>query len=203
MIEMTPDVTTGMPPVHPARGSLLPPGGCGSERHVKVVDVSEEEQETKGSSEGADGDPDHIPGSRIVTASWIGTGLLAAAAGLTLVTSATEPVVVVVSVGLCAAGVVGFVAAYVAALGRSRTEELAVASVYFLTHGTPARVRRLLMGAFVVQIAVAVGASSLRPYTAMAFTVLAPMYGLGMAGLWGARHGTFPPRRPRRLVRRG
>ena len=27
------------------------------------------------------------------------------------------------------------------------------------------------------------------------FSVLVPMYPLGLIGLWGARHGTFPPRR--------
>ncbi len=32
------------------------------------------------------------------------------------------------------------------------------------------------------------------PYTAVAFGVLAPMLGLGLIGLWGARYGTFPAR---------
>jgi hypothetical protein len=30
----------------------------------------------------------------------------------------------------------------------------------------------------------------------LAFGILTPLYGLGIAGLWGARHGTFAPRRP-------
>ena len=31
-------------------------------------------------------------------------------------------------------------------------------------------------------------------FTAVAFGVLAPMLGLGLIGLWGARYGTFPER---------
>jgi hypothetical protein len=40
----------------------------------------------------------------------------------------------------------------------------------------------------------AVAAASIRPYTAVAFAVLAPMLGLGAMAMWGARHGTFFPR---------
>jgi hypothetical protein len=37
-------------------------------------------------------------------------------------------------------------------------------------------------------------AAGLRPYTAVAFGVLVPMFGLGLTGLWAVRSGTFPPR---------
>ena len=37
-----------------------------------------------------------------------------------------------------------------------------------------------------------VAAASIRPFTAVAFGILAPMLGLGLMGLWGARHGRFP-----------
>ena len=40
------------------------------------------------------------------------------------------------------------------------------------------------------QIAATVGQA-----LAVAFGILVPMYGLGMAGLWAARHGEFPDRR--------
>jgi hypothetical protein len=37
-----------------------------------------------------------------------------------------------------------------------------------------------------------------RPFTSLAFGVLSPLFGLAMAGLWGARHGSFGARtRPR------
>jgi hypothetical protein len=45
-----------------------------------------------------------------------------------------------------------------------------------------------------VQIALAVLTASLRPFTPLAFGVLVPVYGLGLMGLWGARHGVFASR---------
>jgi hypothetical protein len=48
-----------------------------------------------------------------------------------------------------------------------------------------------------VQVVVVVAAASIRPFTEVAFGILAPMYGLGLMALWGARHGAFPPRPPR------
>jgi hypothetical protein len=36
-----------------------------------------------------------------------------------------------------------------------------------------------------------------RPYTEVAFGILAPMFGLGLMGVWGGRYGDFPER-PRR-----
>jgi hypothetical protein len=45
-----------------------------------------------------------------------------------------------------------------------------------------------------VQTVVGVGVAAARPFTALAFSVLVPMFGLGMMALWGARHGTFTPR---------
>ena len=48
------------------------------------------------------------------------------------------------------------------------------------------------------QVVAVVVAASIRPYTEVAFGILAPMFGLGLMGLWGGRYGTFPPRRPAR-----
>ena len=45
-----------------------------------------------------------------------------------------------------------------------------------------------------VEIVAVVVAASIRPYTEVAFGILAPMFGLGLMGLWGARYGEFPPR---------
>jgi hypothetical protein len=55
-------------------------------------------------------------------------------------------------------------------------------------------VRRHLTAALAVQVAAALTVASLRPFTSAAFAILVPMYGLGLAGLWGARHGRFGPR---------
>ena len=41
---------------------------------------------------------------------------------------------------------------------------------------------------------IAVVAAATRPFTSVAFAVLAPLWGLGLAGLWAARYGTFPAR---------
>jgi hypothetical protein len=46
-----------------------------------------------------------------------------------------------------------------------------------------------------VEILVALTTASVRPFTSLAFGVLAPVYGLALAGLWGAQYGTFKPRR--------
>ena len=51
-----------------------------------------------------------------------------------------------------------------------------------------------LVGSLVAQAAIAATAAALRPFTSVAFAVLAPMWGLGLAGQWGARHGHFAPR---------
>jgi hypothetical protein len=37
-----------------------------------------------------------------------------------------------------------------------------------------------------------VTAAAARPFTALAFSVLVPMLGVGLLALWAARHGRFP-----------
>jgi hypothetical protein len=55
-------------------------------------------------------------------------------------------------------------------------------------------VRTNLLGALAAQVAVAVLTASVRPYTTLAFGTLVPVYGLGLCGLWAARHGSFGSR---------
>lgn len=101
----------------------------------------------------------------------------------------------VVAVAAFVAGCVAFVWSYAIAIGRSRTEELSVVGIYFLADGAgPAAVRRRLLLLLVAQCVIVVVAASIRPFTAVAFGVLAPMLGLGLMGLWGARYGEFPER---------
>jgi hypothetical protein len=133
--------------------------------------------------------------SRIVRASWIGTAILLVAAGLAVAWPDTLAVpYAAVSVLCFLAGCGAFVWSYGIAVGRSREEELSVAGIWMLSGSTPAPIRRLLFGALVLQVLIVVVAAAIRPFTAVAFGVLAPMYGLGLAGLWGARYGTFPAR---------
>lgn len=136
-----------------------------------------------------------MTGAGIVRASWAGTGLFTA----TAVVAAAVPDAVVASVtvalALFGAGAVAFAAALLRAAARSRREELTMAGLFFL-EGAPRAERRLLFGSLAVQIVVAFATAGARPNTGLAFGVLAPMWGQGLAGLWGARHGRFRPRTP-------
>lgn len=105
----------------------------------------------------------------------------------------------VVDLVLFAVGLGSFLLAYVRAIGRSRTEAVDVVGVFLLGGDVaPPEVRRELRALFGVQVVVALVTASIRPYTSVAFGVLVPLYGMGLAGLWGATHGTFGPRAPGR-----
>jgi hypothetical protein len=148
-------------------------------------------------------DDDHR-GDAILRASWIGTALYAAVAALTTITASfVIPLVAVTSV-LFVIGLVAFLVAYVIAIGRSREVLIGMGGLFFLAGSTaPARVRRHLMGSFAAQVAVATASASVGvarfPADAtnpLAFGFLTSLYGLGLAGLWGARFGVFAPRPP-------
>jgi hypothetical protein len=141
------------------------------------------------------GSPGPSGGEAIVRASWIGTGAFAlSAVGAVLVPAVRGPAAAI-AVVLFAAGTGAFLVAYAIAVGRSRSEAIAVAALFFLTGATaPSDVRRQLMGALAVQVAVALATAAARPFSSLAYGTLAPVFGLGLAGLWGARHGSFGPR---------
>ena len=127
---------------------------------------------------------------------WAGTGVFVAVATLaTLLPDDVARPAAVVDVVLFAIGVVAFLWAYGIAIARSRTDRLSIAGLYFLAGDVaPVDVRIRLRLALAVQIVVAIVSASIRPYTSVAFGVLVPMFGLGLMGLWGARHGRFPAR---------
>ena len=134
-------------------------------------------------------------GEGIVRASWIGTAAFGSTSALGAVVAALDVVALLVALAMFAAGTVAFFVAYARAIARSRTEQLGILSLFFLEgRVAPKPVRRLLLGSFLVEVAVAVAVAALRPNTSLAFGILAPVYGLALAGLWGARHGTFPER---------
>lgn len=138
---------------------------------------------------------DAPPGGGIAVLSWIGTGVFVAVATVaTLLPDEAARAAAVVDVALFAVGVVAFLWAYWIAVQRSRTDAIGIGGLYFLAGSAPKEVRVRLLGSLAVQVAVAVVSASIRPYTAVAFGILVPVLGLGLAGLWGARHGTFPPR---------
>ena len=138
---------------------------------------------------------DDDAGGGIVLLSWVGTGVFAAVATIAtlLPDEAARPAAVVDGV-LFVVGVVAFLWAYARAVSRSRTDAIGIGGLFFLAGSAPKVVRVRLLTALAVQVVLAVVSASIRPYTAVAFGILVPMFGLGLTGLWGARHGEFPPR---------
>ena len=106
-------------------------------------------------------------------------------------------VLVLVSAVLFVAGSIGCLWAFAIAVQRSRYVEIAPTQLYFLTGGcAPAFVRNRFLTLLTIQVVVGLAAASLRPFTGVAFGILVPMFGLGVAGLWSARNGTYPERVP-------
>jgi hypothetical protein len=132
----------------------------------------------------------------IVRASVYGTAVFTVLAALAAATDAGPVIVVsvVVDLALFAAGCLAFVATILRAADRSRREVLSLPGIWWLSGSVPAAIRRPLLAALGVEIVVALVTASVRPFTGLAFGVLVPVYGLGLAGLWAARMGTFPPR---------
>ncbi len=135
------------------------------------------------------------PGAGVVNATFAATGALvvAAAAG------AASPddfglLTAGVSVALFALGTAGMLWGYATGVVRSRDEAIGLGGLFFLSGTAPRLIRFRLRVAFAVQVVASVAAATLRPYTAVAFAVLAPMAGLGAMAAWGARHGRFRPR---------
>ena len=139
-----------------------------------------------------------MTGKAIVVASWSTLGVfamiaIADAAGLhALNTPAT-----IVSVALFLASLPIWIYAFGLALVRSaRGDDIAVSSWVFLTSSAPKEERAQLLGATGVCIVVALATAWANP-----FSVLVPMFQLGCAALWGARHGVYPARRPPTVVK--
>lgn len=136
-------------------------------------------------------------GRSLVQAAWVGVGLQAAAAAVAVATRwGRGPHVMVCSL-LAVGGVAASCAAFARAVNRSRTELVDVAGLFLLIGSTPRRTRRLLWAAVAVSAIVGVVAAAARPYTSLAFGVLAPMWPYGLTVLWNALHGAFPARPPR------
>jgi hypothetical protein len=132
----------------------------------------------------------------IVRASVIGTAVFAAAALAGVVKpDPLDRVALIVSLLLFLAGCVLFFWGYAIAVTRSRTDEISVAGLFFLAGGSaPRDVQRVLLASSVAEVVIAFAAAAARPFSPLAFAILAPLYGLACTGLWAARHGTFPPR---------
>ena len=132
---------------------------------------------------------------RIVQLSWAGTALFVVTAALGAAVPAADLPALVVSLTLFTSGTVLFFVAYARAVSRSRTDNIGIMAMFFLEgRVAPGPLKRRLLGSFGVEVAVAVATAAVRPNTSLAFGILAPVYGLALAGVWGAYHGMFPPR---------
>lgn len=144
-----------------------------------------------------------LPGRPLIVASWVGTAVTTVAAGWSA-TAGYDPDLeppgnvagAVVDLVVFAIGCLAFLVALYDGAQRSREAKMGIGGWFFLAGTAPGRVRAHLMGSLAVQVAVGVGAAAARPFSTLAFGILVPIYGLALAGIWGARHGHFPPREP-------
>lgn len=111
-----------------------------------------------------------------------------------------------IALGCFAVGVVVFLWGYWTAVQRSRVDNIAVSSLYFLVDKcAPRAVAGLMNSLLAVQVVVSIATASIRsstngePGSTLAYGILVPMMGLGLNGLWGAFYGTFRPRRDTKI----
>src|SRR4051812_10065210 len=110
-----------------------------------------------------------VSGDSIVRASWAGTAVyVATAAAAVAKPRPFSGPATVVAVALFSAGVLLCVWALVRGAARSRTDDVNVPGLYFLSGTAPAPVRRSLLGSLALQSIVAVTAAAMRPYTTQA-----------------------------------
>jgi hypothetical protein len=115
------------------------------------------------------------------------TAVMVAVAALGVFLDAGRLLMALVAIAMFLGGAVLMAAALVVAAGRSRESVVTIGEVFF-------RVPRTFLVCFGAQVAVAFASAALHPNTGAAFAILAPVFGLGIMGLWGARHGVFPAR---------
>ncbi|MCZ7536476.1 MAG: hypothetical protein M5T61_11590 [Acidimicrobiia bacterium] len=128
---------------------------------------------------------------RIIRVAWVADGVFAATSiPYALGIESLERASVAVDLTLFLVSLPVWVYAFLVAVGRTaRGDDIAVASLFFLQRSAPRSVRVSLLGALAVCLGVTALTAKSNP-----FGVLVPMLPLGLAGLWGALHGTYPPR---------
>lgn len=142
-------------------------------------------------------DPDApIPGIAVVNVAYVGTGALVGTSAAAALAPDTFGIVhAALSCVLFAVGTGALLWAYALGVSRSRTDAVTLGGLFFLSGRTaPAEVRQPFRIALAVEVVAVVVAAAIRPYTEVAFGILAPMFGLGLMSMWGGRHGAFPAR---------
>jgi len=136
-------------------------------------------------------------GWRIIKISWWTTAVfVVTATAATISPGVLRWPALAVALSMFGAGCLVFLWAFVVAIGRSRTDAIGIGGLFFLAGSAPRRAQGHLMGSFALQVVVAIASASLRTFTTLAFGALAPVLGLAMAGLWGAKFGRFAIRSP-------
>lgn len=137
-------------------------------------------------------------GRGIMATGWIANALFAVTAiPVALGADDLLGVAIVVALLLFFVAVGVFVYAFAVGLARStRGDNIAVSNLFFLQGSAPKPIRIRFLVMFLVCLAVAAATAAWEP-----FGVLVPMLPVGLAGMWAARYGVFPPRpvaQPRR-----
>ena len=137
-----------------------------------------------------------VPGSLMVNLARVCTAVFAITTAVAVVinTRSTRVVSATVDLVLFGAGCVIFLIALYQGAQRSRDAEMTMAGWWFLVGSAPRSVRVTLVGATIAQTVIGIVGASLRPFTALAFGVLVPTFGLAFTGWWGALHGWFRER---------
>lgn len=147
-----------------------------------------------------------MKGTAIVRANEVLTAVFTMTAVLAVVffDQPWKVIAVAVSIACFSVGVVAFLWGYWTAVQRSRHDNIAVASLYFLADKSAPRRLSVRMNSLLgAQVTIGLVTALLRPSTdgkagsTLAFGILVPVLGLGLNGLWGAQNGVFPPRNAR------
>lgn len=146
---------------------------------------------------------DDMKGTEIVRTNEVLTALFAVTSVLAVIffDQPWKLIAVAVSLVCFSVGVVTFLWGYWTAVQRSRRDNIAVASLYFLADKSAPRALSVRMNSLLAtQLVVGLVTALLRSSTdgkagsTLAFGILVPVLGLGLNGLWGAQNGEFPPR---------
>ena len=132
-------------------------------------------------------------GHRIIQVDVVGTVALLVVTVVASVweNNATDLANLAVSAVLFLGGCGAFGYGFLKAVGRSRTEVVDLAGLFYLTGSAPKSVRRTMLGLWFAQIAIAaVSVVTVQP----PFGVMAAVWGIGLISVWGARYGAFPAR---------
>lgn len=131
------------------------------------------------------------PGRLIIWSSWAAIVVFAGTAvPAALGVDALGVAALVTSLALFLVSLVVWGWALLVAMARTtQGDDVAVAGLFFLQGSAPPPVRWHLLGSVGVSVVLALATAATDP-----FGLLVPMLPVGLAGLWGARHGEYPPR---------